>query len=146
MAKWWPGLYQGDRRVCTLLSVPHRNALKLLKVSFCGDSNTFKIVELSITNRIRRIWGLCQNKDEHLKMHGIKTVWNTHRGNTFISYSLTEWKQTEGIRKLQGKEDPTEIMAHALGLLRELLLWSWGFSEEEQPSDPRMLRCTSMAT
>lgn len=40
------------RRVCTLLSVSHRNALKLLKVGFCGDSNTFKIVELSITNRI----------------------------------------------------------------------------------------------
>lgn len=42
------------RIVCTLLSVsvPHRNALKLLKVSFYGDSNTFKIVELSITNRI----------------------------------------------------------------------------------------------
>lgn len=76
----------------------------------------------------------------------IKTVWNIHRGNTFISYSLPEWKQTEGIRKLQGEEDPAEMMAHALELLWELLLWSWGFSEEEQPSDSQMLWLTSMAT
>lgn len=146
MAKWWPGLYQEDRRVCTLLSVPHRNALKLLKVGFCGDSNTFKIVELSITNRIWRIWGLCQIKISIKRYMEIKTVWNIHRGNTFISYSLLEWKQTEGIRRLQGEEDTTEMMAHALGLLWELLLLSWGLSEEEQPSDPQMLQLTSMAT
>lgn len=102
------------RIVCTLLSVsvPHRNALKLLEVSFYGDSNTFKIVELSITNRIWGIWGLRQNKDQHLKIHGNKdkTLKATlprgelpgtlMRGNTFISCYMNaliqpEWKQTD---------------------------------------------------
>lgn len=123
--------------MCTLLSVPHRNALKLLKVGFCGDSSTFKIVELSITNRIWRIWGLCQNKDQHLKIHGNKDI---HRGNTFISYSLPEWKQTEGIKKLQGEEDPTEMMAHALGLLWELLLWS---GASVRKNNPQIHRCSN---